>query len=149
MRTAVTALWHRSGGRRSGRLQPHTCGFVGTIIATGPRGNEPFREISPLLTNAVCSRTLLISAPAVSEYEYSVCGVPMCSKAQVGVQTVPRHITLSRAGFPFSKPSPRRSSGLVGNHVHHLLLNREFDSCGNQNLCHFFSSSGKRGTVSK
>ena len=90
---------------------------------------------------------LLISAPAVSEYEYSVCEVSMCSKARKGVQTVPRHIMLSRAGFPFSKPSPRRSSGLVGNHVHHLLLNREFDSCGNQNFCHFFPS-GKRGNVS-
>ena len=47
-------------------------------------------EIPPLLTNE-CGllQDLLTSTAAVSEY--SVCGVPVGSKAPKNVQTVPRH----------------------------------------------------------
>ena len=59
--------------------------------------------LEEILTNAACSRILLTSIVAVSEYY--VCGTPVRSNVRKSVQTVPRRIKLSRAGMPFSKIS--------------------------------------------
>ena len=71
------------------------------IIRTSPRGKGPFRG-----NTHECGvlQDLLTSIVVVSGY--FVCGAPVGSEMRKDVQTVPRRTKLSRAGMPFSKPSP-------------------------------------------